>query len=410
MELPMRGVRVLEVAQFTFVPAAAAVLSDWGAEVIKVEHPESGDAQRGLARVMGFDVTGTDSSFSPLMEGPNRGKRSIGLALDKPEARPVLEKLVRNADVFITNFLPSARQKLQINVEDIRRIKPDIIYVRGSAFGAKGHEREKGGYDSTAFWARGGSAASVTPPDSEVMLGMPAGAYGDSISGLALAGGIAAALFGRATKGEPSVVDASLHGVGTWAMQLSVNLAMATGGPLPVAPARKHGTAGNPLMGAYRTADGRWLMLAMLQAARYWGPWCDVAGRPDLAADARFASAKSLMDNTDAAAEAVAEIVAARTYQEWIQALDGFDGQWSVVQNAWEAGQDAGARENGFIAEVVDAEGVRRELVASPIQFDEQPASLRRAPQFAEHTDDILRELGYFEEDLIDLKIAGAVT
>ena len=134
---PMRGVRVLEVAQFTFVPAAGAILADWGAEVIKVEHAERGDGQRGLTTVLGVDAIMKGSSFSPIFEGPNRGKRSVGLALEVPEAREVLDELIKRSDVFITNFLPGARGKLRINLEDIRKVNPDIIYVRGSGFGAR---------------------------------------------------------------------------------------------------------------------------------------------------------------------------------------------------------------------------------------------------------------------------------
>src|SRR3954454_8191152 len=129
---PMEGVRLLEVAQFTFTPAAGAVLADWGAEVIKVEHAVNGDAQRGLKLGTGGVAAG---SFQPLMEHPNRGKRSIGLALDNEAARELLYELAATCDVFLTNYLPAQRRKLKIDVEDIRRHNPKIIYVRGSAHG-----------------------------------------------------------------------------------------------------------------------------------------------------------------------------------------------------------------------------------------------------------------------------------
>lgn len=407
---PMKGVRILEVAQFTFVPAAGAVLADWGADVIKVEHAETGDAQRGLVRLLGLDVASKGAAFFPIMEGPNRGKRSIGLALDKPEVRPVLEALIKSSDVFLTNYLPAQRAKLGIELEDVRRINPDIIYVRGSGFGNKGPERDKGGYDSTAFWARGGSGAGVTPPDSETLLGMPSGAYGDSIGGMTIAGGISAALFARKNTGETSVVDVSLLSVGAWATQFSVNLSLLTGGPLPLPRPPKHGSATNPLIGTYATSDGRWLMFAMLQPGRYWPEFCEVVGRPDLAADERFNTTEKIMKNAAEAAEYVAEIMASRTYEEWLKAFDGMRGQWAAVQNSFEVGNDPSLRANGFIGELVDSEGNTRELVTSPVQFDETPQTLTRAPGFAEHTDDILRELGLSDEELIELKIAGAVT
>ncbi|MBE9373300.1 CoA transferase [Saccharopolyspora sp. HNM0983] len=406
----MEGVRVLEVAQFTFVPAAGAVLADWGADVIKIEHAERGDAQRGLTRVLGLPTAGEDSTFSPIMEGPNRGKRSIGLALEKPAARAVFEKLVAASDVLLTNFLPEARAKLNIDLDDVRAINPDIVYVRGSGFGARGPESDKGGYDSTAFWARGGSAAGVTPPGADRMMRMPAGAYGDSMGGMTIAGGIAAALYSRQVTGEPSVVDVSLLGVGAWTTQYTVNQALMVGGPLPVREQPRHGSRTNPLVGAYRTADGRWLELAMLQPGRYWPEFCRLSGREELATDERFGDVEALMENAATAAELVAEIIASRTFAEWIEILAQGEGQWSAVQDAWEVGQDPSLRANGLIAPVVDADGRGRELVTNPVQFDQTPAELTRAPQFAEHTDEILRESGVDDDELIQLKIDGAAT
>ncbi len=406
----MAGVRILEVAQFTFVPAAAAVLSDWGADVIKVEHAVTGDAQRGLVSVLGLDAVAPGSSFYPIMEGPNRGKRSIGLDLAKPEVRPVLEQLIRQSDVFLTNYLPSARRKLGIDVEDVRAINPDIIFVRGSGFGVRGEDADKGGYDSTAFWARAGSAAHVTPADAEQMCQMPTGAYGDSMGGMTIAGGISAALYRRATTGETSVVDVSLLSVGAWAMQFGVNLAMVTGGPLPEAGSPKHGAARNPLSGTYRTSDGRWLMLTMLQPGRFWPGFVTLIGRPDLAEDSRFDSAEKLMANAPEAGRLVAEVLQERTYAEWTALFATMSGPWAPVQDVWEVSQDPMLRANGYISTVVDADGEQRELVTSPVQFDESPQQLTRAPQFAEHTDEILRELGVSDEQSIQLKIAGAVT
>jgi crotonobetainyl-CoA:carnitine CoA-transferase CaiB-like acyl-CoA transferase len=406
----MEGVRVLEVAQFTFVPAAGAVLADWGADVIKIEHAERGDGQRGLTRVLGMPTASEDSSFFPIMEGPNRGKRSVGLALEKPSARKAFEELVRSSDVFLTNFLPGARAKLKINLEDIRAINPDIIYVRGSGFGARGPESDKGGYDSTAFWARGGSAAGVTAPGADRTPRMPAGAYGDSIGGMTIAGGIAAALYSRKVTGEPSVVDVSLLGVGAWATQLSVNQALMLGEPLPPREHPKHGSATNPLVGAYRTADGRWLEFAMLQPGRYWPEFCRLAGREDLATDERFENVEKIMANAGAGAEIVAEIIGKRPYAEWVEILSQGEGQWSTVQNSWEVGNDPSMRANGLIAQVVDADGKERELVTNPVQFEETPATITRAPLFAEHTDEVLLEIGLSDEELLHLKIDGAAT
>jgi crotonobetainyl-CoA:carnitine CoA-transferase CaiB-like acyl-CoA transferase len=404
---PMEGVRVLEVAQFTFVPSAGAVLADWGADVIKVEHAETGDSQRGLSQLMGMPVG--SGGFAPLMEHPNRGKRSIGLALEKPEALEVLHELIRTSDVFLTNFLPGARRRLRIDLADVRAVNPGIIYVRGSGFGARGPDSDKGGYDNTAFWARGGSAMGTTPVEYGGLCQMPAGAYGDSIGGMTIAGGIAGALFARERTGEPSVVDVSLLGVGAWANALSVGFALMAGGPLPRRPTGKTART-NPLVGNYRTADDRWLVLTMLQPGRYWHDFCRHIDRTDLIEDDRFASVDKLMANAAEAAKIIQDVLGSRTLAEWAARFAGMEGPWAAAQDAWEVGQDPALRANGLIAEVTDVENQRHELVASPVQFDEAPAPITRAPQFAEHTDEILRELGKTEDELIELKIAGAVT
>ncbi|MFD5430390.1 CaiB/BaiF CoA transferase family protein, partial [Streptomyces sp. NPDC127084] len=354
---PMEGVRVLEVAQFTFVPAAGAVLADWGADVIKIEHAEKGDAQRGLVRALGQDVVSKGSSFAPIMDGPNRGKRSIGLSLEKPESQRVLHELIRTSDVFLTNFLPGARARLGIELEDVRAINPDIIYAVGTSFAHSGPEADKGGYDGTAFWARAGCADSVTPDGSDRVVNQPCGAYGDNIGGMTIAGGIAAALFAKSRTGVASTVDISLLGVGAWAAQLNVNLALMAGGPLPK-PDPTDGRVSNPLSGTHRTADGRWLSLIMLQPGRYWRDFCEKVDRPELAEDPRFDSAEKLMANAGEAAAIVADIIASRTKDEWVVAFKDIEGQWAVVQNTYEVGHDPALRNVGQIADVVDAHGV----------------------------------------------------
>ncbi|HSS11576.1 MAG TPA: CoA transferase [Acidimicrobiales bacterium] len=405
---PMRGVRVLEVAQFTFTPAAGAVLADWGAEVIKVEHAVTGDAQRGLRIGAGGAAMG---SFQPLMEHPNRGKRSIGLALENPAARDVLYDLARSSDVFLTNFLPDARKRLQIEVEDLRRINPQIIYVRGSAHGPKGPDADKGGYDGCTFWSRAGSAMGATPPDSPRVIGMPAGAYGDSMGGMTIAGGISAALFAREKTGEPSIIDVSLLHLGAWAMALSVNNALLTGQVMPVPPLNATGgLAVNPLVGNYKTADGRWINLTMLQPGRYWADVCRHLEREDLITDERFDTAEKIMANAGEASAIINKIMASRPFDDWIERFQTLEGQWAPNLDPLEVGNDPQVRANGYVASVVDQEGNQRELVTSPVQFEETPPTLTRAPQFAEHTDDILREIGRSEDEILQLKIDGAVT
>jgi crotonobetainyl-CoA:carnitine CoA-transferase CaiB-like acyl-CoA transferase len=405
---PMMGVKVVEVAQFTFTPSAGAVLADWGADVIKVEHAVTGDAQRGLRLGTGGAAQG---SFHPLMEHPNRGKRSIGLALEHPEAHAILMELVRDADVFLTNFLPEARRRLHLEVEDIRTVNPNIVYVRGSGNGQRGPESEKGGYDGSTFWSRMGSAWSVTPTDSPRLMRMPGGAYGDSLGGMTIAGGISAALFARERTGETSVVDVSLMSVGAWAMALSISTSMLTNtmmGPMPLASPMALSV--NPTIGDFRTSDDRWISLNMLQPSRYFEDVCNHLGVEYLLVDERFSSAEGLMDNALEVGQHFADAIAKRPYNYWVQHLQTMEGQWSPVQDPLEIAADPQVAANGYILTVTDAEGNERRLVSNPVQFDETPPVIDRAPQFAEHTDDILRELGKAEDQIIQLKISGACT
>jgi crotonobetainyl-CoA:carnitine CoA-transferase CaiB-like acyl-CoA transferase len=318
--------------------------------------------------------------------------------------------LARSSDIFLTNFMPDARAKLRIDIEDIREANPDIIYVRGSGFGSRGPDSGKAGFDGTAFWARGGSAHGVTPDDADRPLFMPAGAYGDSMSGLALAGGIAAALFSRERTGQTSVVDVSLLSVGAWAMALSVNLSLLSGAVVPSMSTPQPGPARNPIHGSFRAADGRWLQLSMLQAGRYWADFCRHLDREDLIDDPRFASHDALMANAPAAHAIVAAEIAARPLAEWVNRFRDLEGSWAPLQNSLEVARDPQLRANGYISELLDADGNKRRLLANPVQFDQTPATLSRAPQFAEHTDDVLRELGLSEEQILALKIEGAVT
>jgi crotonobetainyl-CoA:carnitine CoA-transferase CaiB-like acyl-CoA transferase len=404
----MEGVQVLEVAQFTFTPSAGAVLADWGANVVKVEHAERGDAQRGLKIGTGGAASG---SFQPLMEHPNRGKRSIGLSLEVESGRDVLMELVAESDVFLTNFLPDARRRLRIDAEDIRAVNPGIVYVRGSGHGQRGPEAERPGYDGSTFWSRMGCAWGVTPPDSGRLLGQPSGAFGDSMGGAMMAGGVAAALFAREKTGEGSIVDVSLMGVGAWAMALWLGTAMLTGESAPPLPttAPPHQPV-NPLIGSYRTADGRFITLMMLQPGRYFADLCRHVGLEDLLADERFSTAEGLMANAAEIGSQLSAAFARRPYAEWLERLRTLQGPWSPAQDPLEVVADPQVEANGCLLPVVDAEGVPRRLVANPVQFDEQPPEIVRGPLFAEHTDEILRELGKSEEEVLQLKIDGACT
>ncbi|MFD6399210.1 CaiB/BaiF CoA transferase family protein [Nocardia sp. NPDC060249] len=399
---PLEGIRVLEVAMYGFVPSAGAVLADWGADVIKVEHAVTGDPQRGLRQIGRMRVEGDPN---PNVEHANRGKRSIGVDMSVPEGRAVIHDLAREADVFLTSFLPQARTKFGIDVDDIRAVNPKIVYARGSALGPRGAESDKGGFDMTAFWCRGSVAATITPPGTEGMVSPPGPAFGDTISGTNLAGGIAAALLKRERTGEPSVVDVSLLGSGLWAMGHTIALSAHLGEPMVAPVPGAHGAPSNPLSGLYATADGRYLSLVMLQPAKFWADVCSHIDRPELATDPRFGTSADIAANTQEAVAILREAFASRTLAEWTERLGTLSGPWAPVQDSLQVGSDPQIRANEYLIRAGELE-----LVANPVQFDVTAPELAPGPEFAAQTEEILLGLGLDWERVIALKTAGAIT
>ena len=213
----MNGVRILEVAQFTFVPAAGAILADWGADVIKVEHPVRGDTQRGFINMGGVTV---DPNRNPLIEHPNRGKRSVGIDISTEEGQKLLYEISSTADVFLTNYLPSVRQKNKFDVEHIRAANPRIIYARGSAYGDKGPERNIGGYDGTAFWTRSGVGQSMSPAQLGGMLTQGSPAFGDfTVAFLAVCAISLTATFWNARFAPDAGAEFSGHTPRSWSLR-----------------------------------------------------------------------------------------------------------------------------------------------------------------------------------------------
>ena len=318
----MEGIRILEVAEHTFVPAASAILADWGAEVIKIEHVERGDAMRGLGSVGLAGIGGT--GVHVLLEHSNRGKQSIGLDLAQPEGLDILYKLAARCDVFLTNKMQGVRERLKIDVDDIRAANPSIIYVRGTGYGNNGPDADQGGYDFLGFWSRSGVGDTCTPSDLDGFISQPGAAFGDSIGAMTIAGGIAAALLHRERTGEPHVVDVSLLGTGMWSLGATIALSLQHGVPMkPASPARGGAAPGNPLIGPYRTEDGRWIALSMLQGFFYWPEFVTRLGHEELIADPRFDSHEHLQENTPAAQAIVAEELGSRTLRGMARALRG---------------------------------------------------------------------------------------
>ena len=404
MEPLLENIKVIEVAEWGFVPSAAAVLCDWGADVIKIEHPERGDPMRGL---VSGGLIAPVPGYNYMVEQFNRGKRDIGLDLNKPAGREIFLRLIANADVFVTSFLEPARLRLKITYEDLSQLNPRLIYARGHGQGQRGPDSDKAGFDVVSYWSRSGVAHMLTPLDGQFV--MQRAAFGDVMTGMTLAGGIAAALFRRSVTGKGGLIDVSLFGTALWNIapdiiashMLGKDPREVVGGPgVKITP--------NPLVGIYRSADRRMIMLNMLQSDRYWPALCRVIEREDMIDDARFATFESRGEHRKELADTIKDAFAARPAAELLQRLADNECVFSSAQTAMEAADDVQTEANGYL--VANPDHPDGKLVASPVQYNNgmfEPA--HGAPEMGQHTEEILQELGLDWDKIAELKEQGVV-
>jgi crotonobetainyl-CoA:carnitine CoA-transferase CaiB-like acyl-CoA transferase len=404
MTAALEGVRVLEVAIYAFVPSAAAILADWGADVVKVEHPVNGDPGRNTAA---WGVPASVDGVSHLWEVANRGKRAVAVDIATPEGHDILMRMVDDSDVFVTNFLPPARRKLGIEPEDVMGRNPAIVYARGSAQGPKGALSERGGFDGISFWGRSGASIGVTPPGHEVPLTMPGPGFGDVQSGMALAGAIGTALYKRERSGAGVLVDVSLMSAGLWAMGMTISGTSVL--DVDTLPHQYHDDARNPLVNTYRTKDGNFISLAFLRADRYWPDFCTLVDKPEWLTDERFTDEAARERNNRACIERLESLFAGRPLAEWQDILSQQEGQWDVLLPAGQVRNDPQAQANGYVQRIEHDGGGTIDLVPAPAQFDGQVPALGRAPTIGAHTDEVLSAQGLDDATIVDLRARGIV-
>jgi len=393
------GLKVLDCASFIAAPAAATVLADFGAKVIKIEPPGSGDPYRHLPKLPGYPIS--PHNYAWLLE--SRNKRSLALDLAKAEARAVLYRLASEADVFITNYPPAVRKRLGIAYEDVRPLNARLIYASFTGYGEKGEEADKPGFDSNAYWARSGLMDLVRADENTTPARSVPG-MGDHPCAMAFYGAIVTALYKRERTGEGSHVATNLMANGVWAAGV---LAQAKLCGAKFQARRPRERALNAVTNHYRCKDGRWLILSLLNEERQWPALMRCLGREDLVDDPRFATKP---DRHARSLELIAifdEIFAAKELAEWRKILDGNGLVFGVVGILDDIPSDGQMIENDVL---VPFENDTMLTINSPIWVEgSEKVKPKRPPGIGEHSEEILREAGYDEATIRGLKASGAV-
>jgi crotonobetainyl-CoA:carnitine CoA-transferase CaiB-like acyl-CoA transferase len=393
----MEGIKVVEVGMWVAGPAAAGILGDWGADVVKIEPPE-GDPFRAL-------LSGIVDSANPPFELDNRNKRSVGLNLATEEGRALAAELVDGADVFVTNARPSALARAGLDHATVAQRNPRLVYAHVTGYGLDGPERDRAAYDVGAFWSRAGVAAALAPEGTP--LPYQRGGMGDHMAGLATAGAVSAALFHRERTGEGQLVSVSLLRIGMYLLGWDVNMSARLG--LPTVPMTV-AAAPNPMITGYTAGDGRRFWLLGLQGDRLWPDLLRAVDRPEWATDPRYDSMAARFANGAELIAELNEVFATRSLEEWGAVFDAEDVWWAPVQHAHDLLQDEQARAAGGFVQVPGPEGEAVEMVATPIDFGGTPWSPRSMPpEYAQHTEEVLLELGYDWDRIIELKERGAI-
>ena len=394
------GLRVLDAASFIAAPAAATILADFGAEVIKIEPPGEGDAYRNVSFQPGMPVSETNYCWTV----DDRNKRSLALDLKREEAQKIVHGLIAGADVFITNYQAPVRRRLGIAYDQLSHINARLIYASFTAYGENGAEAEKPGFDSTAWWARSGMM-DIVRPDAHSLPARSIPGMGDHPTALALYGAIVTALFHRERTGKGAYVGSSLMASGIWANGCMVQAGLDGARFVPRPPRSE---ALNALTNHYRCGDDRWLILAIsvAQDEKLWPRFAETIGRSDLAEDALFANRPTRIKNARALIALLDQVFLQRDAEEWMRLLESKGFVVALVARPSEALHDRQMHENGVIVPMTTG----GYTISSPLWIKGvEKAAAAPAPAVGEHSDAILREQGLPPEEIARLRAAGVI-
>ncbi|HYB89757.1 MAG TPA: CoA transferase [Candidatus Binataceae bacterium] len=402
IDRPLDGIRVVEFAMWVAGPSTAAVLADWGADVIKLEDPGVGDPIRGLA----FRAPGDQSvPISPPFELDNRNKRSVAIDLRRPEGQAFAYRIIGRADVFVTSLRLDALERMKMDYATLAAVNPHIVYASVNGYGHRGPDRLRPAYDFAASWARSGLMATIKEPGQPPPAQRPA--MIDHAVGLGLAGAISAALLARHRTGRGREVQISLYSMGLWMNGTDLTVGLIAG-RCPESEGRAQRI--NPLWSSYECKDGKWIYFVMLQADRYWRQFCAALGRPEWENDPRFANQGLRALNCAAMTAEIDAAMAARTGAEWGPVFDQYQLIWAPMRTDAEVLADPQAQEIGAFAPVDHPRIPGCRVVDSPVKFADVPQGPHRpAPELGQHTEEVALEVGLTWDDIARLKESGAL-
>jgi crotonobetainyl-CoA:carnitine CoA-transferase CaiB-like acyl-CoA transferase len=382
----LADLRVVELGVWVAAPAAAALLADWGADVIKVE-PPSGDPMRQVFGSLGIG----DDLPNPAFALDNRGKRAVVLDLRDEADKERFEELLASAHVFVTNLRPDALDKLGLEPHATVERHPHLVYASVSGYGLQGEDRNRPTYDIGAFWARSGLSRQMADGEGNPLNAR--GGIGDHITGLATLSGILAAVLEQRATGTGRVVEVSLLRTGAYVLGWDLGIQMAMG---KVAGAEPRDRNQAPLMNPYLTADGRWFFFTGLEAARHLPAVLRALDRPDLFEDPRFADARSIRKHRSEVIAVLDEIIAQRPLAEWIERFEAEGVWWAPAQTPAEVVEDPQFLANHGLVDVAEGPGgPAQRSVRGPVSFsDVPPGPSGPVPGLGEHTEEVFDELG----------------